>query len=205
MELASLILEYLKVLAWPLVVVGLVLRFRTPLARILSAIGDRLASAETVKVGVLGQEVEISGTAKQLKAERQELLAASPDNREAREKAERLGRAIPQLNNPIADVVGTALLRASKEGLSLDDLIGQVLSSFGASADLAKSQARLLLTSMSREVEKVLANLQELKFATPAAGKYTLTTAGSSFFKRVAAREEQLMARFGSASASPDA
>jgi len=205
MELAKVILEYLKVLAWPLVVVGLVLRFRAPLAKILSAIGDRLASAETVKVGVLGQEVEISGTAKQLRAERQELLAASPRDREAREMAERLDRAIPQLNNPIADLVGTALLRAPKEGLFLDDLIGEVLSTFGAPLDRAQPQTRVMLTSISREIEKVLANLQELKLASSVADKYVLTAAGSSFFKKVAIREDQLMSRFASASAKPGA
>jgi hypothetical protein len=205
MELARLILEYLKVLAWPIVVVGLLLHFRRPLAAILSAIGEKLASAETVKVGVLGQEVEISGTAKELKAERQELLAAPSEDREARAKAKLVERAIPDLNNPIADIVGIALLRAPKDGLSVDDLIGKVLSSFGTAADMAKPQARLVLTSMSREVDKVLANLTGLKFAVPVAGRYSLTNAGRDFFKRVAAREEQLLARFVSTSRDADA
>lgn len=205
MDLAKLILEYLKVLTWPIVVVGLLLHFRRPLASILSAIGEKLASAETVKVGVLGQEVEISGTAKELKAERQELLAAPSDDREARTKAKLVERAIPELNNPIADIVGITLLRAPKDGLSVDDLIGEVLSSFGTAADMAKPQARLVLTSMSHEVDKVLANLTGLKFAVPVAGRYRLTNAGSDLFKRVAAREERLLARFGSTSRGADA
>ena len=87
MELATLVLEYIKALAWPLVVVAIVVGFRGPLARILSAVGEKLEKADTVKVGVLGQEIEISATAKELSADRQELLAASSDDREAREKA----------------------------------------------------------------------------------------------------------------------
>jgi hypothetical protein len=70
---------------------------------------------------------------------------------------------------------------------------------------MAKPQARLVLTSMSREVDKVLANLTGLKFAVPVAGRYSLTNAGRDFFKRVAAREEQLLARFGSTSRDADA
>jgi len=66
MEVAKLVLEYLKAIAWPLIVLFLVLRFRSSILRILNAIGDRLASAETVKFGVFGQEVQISGTAKEL-------------------------------------------------------------------------------------------------------------------------------------------
>lgn len=204
MEIAKLILEYLRVLAWPIVAVGLVLHFRRPLARILSAIGEKLASAETVKVGLLGQEVEISGTAKELRAERQELLAAPSDDREARAKARLVERAIPELNSPIADIVGIALLRAPRDGFSIDDLIGQVLSAFGTAADLAKPQARLVLTSVSREVDKVLANLTGLKFASMVAGRYRLTDAGRDFFGRVAAREERLVARFASAPTRAD-
>src|SRR6476661_7452427 len=105
MEIAKLILEYLKAVAWPLVVLLLVLRFRSSIVRILNAIGDRFMSAETVKVGVFGQEVQISGTAKELQRVGQELLESSPRDDRAQAKAGQIMQAIPQLNNPFADII----------------------------------------------------------------------------------------------------
>jgi hypothetical protein len=199
MELAKLILEYLKVITWPLVVLFLVLRFRASIARILNAVGDRLASAETVKVGVFGQEVEISGTAKELQVVRQELLATSSGDQDAQEKAGRILQAIPQLNNPIADIIGVALLNATRSGLTADDLLETVLNALSPKKDrerLRAEQAQFVLLSMAREVEKVLVQLVELDFARAEDGRYSLTSAGRDFFKKVAARQRHLLSRF---------
>ena len=199
MELARLILEYLKVLAWPLVVLLLVLRFRTSILRILNAIGDRLPSAETVKVGVLGQEVEISGTARELKAAGQELLAASAGDQLVQQKAGRILQAIPQLNHPVADIVGVALLDAPREGLTSDALLEKVLDSFAPRKDRERfknEQVQFVLMSMAREVEKVLAQLMELDFAEVKGERHSLTSAGRVFFEKVAARQRHLLSRF---------
>ena len=199
MEIAMLVLEYVKALAWPLVVVFLVLRFRLSILQILDAVGSRLASAETVKVGVLGQEVEISGIAKELKMAGQELLAASGGDEYAQQKADQLLSAVPELNNPIADIVGVALLDAQNEGLTTDSLIEAVLDSFNPrreEAPLKSKQAEFILVSMAREVEKVLAKLQDIEFATVDHDRHSLTSTGIEFFRKVAARQKSLLARF---------
>jgi hypothetical protein len=199
MEVAKLILEYLKVIAWPLMVLFLVLRFRASIVRILNAVGDRLASAETVKVGVFGQEVEISGTAKELQVVRQELLATSSGDQDAQERAGRILQAIPQLNNPIADIVGVALLNAPRNGFAVDDLLETVLNALSPKRDRERfraEHAQFVLLSMAREVEKVLAQLVELDFARAEGERYALTSAGRDFFKKVAARQRHLLSRF---------
>lgn len=196
MEIAKLVLEYLKALAWPLTVLALALKFRGAIARILLAIGSRLESAETVKFDVLGQEVELSGTARELKVEQQQLLVASKTDREARERAGRVAEAIPELNNPVADMVGLALLEASGAGLSLDELLERVVVQMGTENALQGPQASILLSSMSREIEKVLTRLTELGFTIVDHDRYMLSGTGRDFFERVAARHKHLMERF---------
>jgi hypothetical protein len=199
MELAKLVLEYLKALAWPLIVLFLVLRFRASIVRILNAVGDRLASAETVKVGVFGQEVEISGTAKELQVVRQDLLANSSEDQEAQERAGRIQKAIPQLNKPMADIVGVALLNTPRGGLTADDLVETVLNTLSSKGDRGRfraESAQFLLISMAREVEKVLAQLVELDFVMAKGERYSLTTAGQEFFEKVAVRQQHLLSRF---------
>jgi hypothetical protein len=196
MEIAKLVLEYVKALAWPLIVLALVLKFRGAITGILLAIGNRLASAETVKFGVLGQEVELSGTARELKVEQKQLLVASKTDREARERAGRVAEAIPELNNPVADMVGLALLEAPGAGLSLDELLERVVAQMGSEDALRGPQASLLLSGMSREIEKVLTRLAELGFTTVDHGRYLLSGTGRDFFGRVAARHKHLLERF---------
>ena len=199
MDVAKLILEYLRVIAWPLVALFLVLRFRASISRILKAVGDRLASADTVKLGVFGQELQISGTAKELQVAGQQLLDTSPGDERAQEKAGRMLRAIPQLNNPIADIVGIALLKAPREGLSTDELLEGVLNAISPRKDRERfpaEQAQFVLMSMSREVEKILTELVQLDFASVSGERYLLTSAGRDFFKNVAARQQHLLSRF---------
>jgi hypothetical protein len=196
MEIAKLVLEYIKALAWPLAVLVLVFKFRGAINGILQAVGNRLASAETVKLGVLGQEVELSGTARELKVEQQQLLGASKTDREARERAGRVAEAIPQLNNPFADLVGIALLSAPGQGLSLDDLLEQILKQMGTESALKTPEAGLLLSSVSREVDKVLTQLGELGFTVVQGDRYLLSSPGRTFFERVAARHKHLLDRF---------
>jgi hypothetical protein len=196
MEIAKLILEYIKALAWPLTVLAMVLRFRRAIGAILLAVGNRLASAETVKFGVLGQEVELSGTAQELRVEQQQLLVASKTDHEARERAGRVAEAIPELNNPIADLVGIALIEAPRPGLSLDELLERIVAQMGTEAALKTPQAGLLLASMSREVEKVLSRLAELGFTTADHDRYLLSGPGRAFFERVATRQKHLLERF---------
>jgi hypothetical protein len=201
MELAKLVLEYLKVLTWPLIILFLVLRFRTNILRILNAIADRFASAETVKLGVFGQEVQLSGTAKELQAVGRELLATSPGDQGAKEKAGRIMQAIPQLNNPIADIVGLALVHAPGNGLTADELLEDVLDAISPRKDRARldaQQAQFVLMGMAREVEKVLTQLVELDFARVEEGRHSLTPAGRDFFSKVAAKQQHLLSRFAS-------
>ena len=53
-------------MAWPLVVVIIVLRFKPQIDDILRAFNARMGAAESVKLGVMGQQLELSGTAREL-------------------------------------------------------------------------------------------------------------------------------------------
>jgi hypothetical protein len=199
MEVAKLVLEYLKAVAWPLIVLFLVLRFRLSILSILNAISSRLASAETVNVGVFGQEIQISGTAKELQRVGQELLAMSPGDQHAQAKASRILQAIPQLNDPMADIIGLALLNAPQKGLTSDELLEHVLNIFNPQKDresMRAEQAQFLLLSMAREIEKVLAQLVELNFVAVVDERYSLTPSGRDFFQKVAVRQQHLLSHF---------
>lgn len=131
METARLILEFLKVLVWPIVTIAGVLIFKPHLERIFRQFSDRLGTAETLKLGVLGQEVQISGTAKELAKERARLAQSSgaPDSEN---KLQAIDQAARELNNPVADVVGLELVH-TKGGLRLENLVRAVLGAFAAS------------------------------------------------------------------------
>lgn len=202
MEIAKLILEFIKALAWPLVTLVLVLKFRNVINGLLQAVTGRLASAETVKLGVLGQEVELSGTAKELRVERQQLLTA-PGDGEARHRAGQLDQAISELNNPVADILGITVLQAGPAGLPLDDLVEHVVIAMGGETVLRGPQAAIMLSSVSREVDKMLARLQELDLVNLDRERYALSQKGAEFFGRVAARQKHLLQRLAAKPAMP--
>lgn len=58
LEIAKVVLEYLKVCAWPLVVIYLVNSFKPQIAAVL----ENFHMAEKLKINVLGQEIELTTT-----------------------------------------------------------------------------------------------------------------------------------------------
>jgi CheY-like chemotaxis protein len=57
MEIARLILDFIRLLVWPIVIVVLMLRFKTSIENFV----ERLRRAQNLKIGVFGQSVELSG------------------------------------------------------------------------------------------------------------------------------------------------
>src|SRR5262245_46785413 len=107
---ANQVLDFLKALLWPVVTLTVVLMFRSHLGRLFQQVSDRIGTAETLKLGIAGQQVEISGTAKELAKERAR-LAQSSDPQISMEKLEVIDQASRELSNPIADVIGLKLLQ----------------------------------------------------------------------------------------------
>jgi hypothetical protein len=192
-EIAKLVLEFLKVLTWPAVALVVVLLFRPHLERILRQFSDRLGTAETLKLGVMGQEVQISGTAKELAKERA-LLAQSPTSEASPDKLQAIDRAARELNNPFADLIGLKLLQ-SKTPIPLENLVHAVVTAMSTGPEPPKHPPMVIL-AMTREVEKVLATLQSLAYARVKGGEYELTSEGRHFFQRVAKQQGEFLARF---------
>lgn len=197
MEVAKLVLEFLKVLTWPIVALIIVLIFRPHLERILRQFSDRLGTAETLKLGVMGQEVQISGTAKELAKERA-LLAQSPSAGTSPDKLQAIDRATRELNNPFADLIGLKLLQ-SKIPIRLENLVHAVAAAMSTGPEPPKHPPMVIL-AMTREVEKVLATLQSLVYARARNGEYELTPDGRRFFQRVADQQGEFLARFNAIS-----
>jgi hypothetical protein len=193
MEIAKLVLEFMKVLTWPVVVLVIIFLFRPYLERILRQFSDRLGSAETLKLGVLGQEVQISGTAKELAKERV-LLAQSSDPRESTDKLQLVDQATRELNNPFADLVGLKLLNTDG-GIRLENLVHAVVRAMSPGGSQPE-QPPMVILAMTREVNKILAQLQNLGYANVKKDEYALTPAGRSFFKRVAEQQGEFLARY---------
>lgn len=199
MEIAKLILEYLKVLAWPFVLLFLVLKFKVPIENILIAIGKKFTSSDKIKLGLFGQEVELSGTVTELKEEQTKLLGSDTQNPSARQRAEKLEQAIPELNNPITDLVGITLLKEVKSGLTIDDIVTDVIKSFIPKSQLTTEKtdtANLFLLSMLHNVEKILQQLIDLQLIYKQGNHFILTNDGHKLFTKVALRQKSLLKRF---------
>jgi hypothetical protein len=193
METAKLVLEFLKVLLWPVVTLIIVMMFKSHVERFLLQLSNRVGSAETLKLGVMGQEVQISGTAKELAKERA-LLAQSPDPQGSTEQLEAIDQATRELNNPIADVIGIELLRA-KGAARLENLVHNLVTTIVPNKDPSE-QPPMMILQMMREVERVLRTLQNLGYATGKDEGYQLTEVGRRFFQRVADHQSDVLARF---------
>jgi hypothetical protein len=193
METAKLVLEFLKVLLWPVVTLIIVMMFKSHVERFLLQLSNRVGSAETLKLGVMGQEVQISGTAKELAKERA-LLAQSPDPQGSTEQLEAIDQATRELNNPIADVIGIELLRA-KGAARIENLVHNLVTTIVPNKDPSE-QPPMMILQMMREVEKVLRTLQNLGYATAKDEGYQLTEVGRRFFQRVADHQSDVLARF---------
>lgn len=58
LETSKLVLEYLRVLAWPLIIVGLIAVYRPPLGRMIDSLATKLEAANKVTIGSLSLEIQ---------------------------------------------------------------------------------------------------------------------------------------------------
>jgi hypothetical protein len=200
MELASLIVEFTKALAWPIVVVFLVVRFRSGLQDLLLQFGGRVRSAESVKLKILDQEIELSGTAKELIREREELLQDRTSGTAALKKAERIRRYLDRLANPMSDAIGLALLENEPDGARIEELVRDVWKMLSPEMAIKKQPpVPIAVLAMHREIETTLAQFAALGLVSVVRETYQLTAAGRDLFNKVRANQDRLLARFDQA------
>ena len=200
MELASLIVEFTKALAWPIVVVFLVVRFRSGLQDLLLQFGGRVRSAESVKFKILDQEIELSGTAKELIREREELLQDRTSGTAALKKAERIRRYLDRLANPMSDAIGLALLENEPDGARIEELVRDVWKMLSPEMAIKKQPpVPIAVLAMHREIETTLAQFAALGLVSVVRETYQLTAAGRDLFNKVRANQDRLLARFDQA------
>ena len=200
MELASLIVEFTKALAWPIVVVFLVVRFRSGLQDLLLQFGGRVRSAESVKLKILDQEIELSGTAKELIREREELLQDRTSGTAALKKAERIRRYLDRLANPMSDAIGLALLENEPDGARIEELVRDVWKVLSPEMAIKKQPpVPIAVLAMHREIETTLAQFAALGLVSVVRETYQLTAAGRDLFNKVRANQDRLLARFDQA------
>jgi len=200
MELASLIVEFTKALAWPIVVVFLVVRFRSGLQDLLLQFGGRVRSAESVKLKILDQEIELSGTAKELIREREELLQDRTSGAAALKKAERIRRYLDRLANPMSDAIGLALLENEPDGARIEELVRDVWKMLSPEMAIKKQPpVPIAVLAMHREIETTLAQFAALGLVSVVRETYQLTAAGRDLFNKVRANQDRLLARFDQA------
>ena len=200
MELASLIVEFTKALAWPIVVVFLVVRFRSGLQDLLLQFGGRVRSAESVKLKILDQEIELSGTAKELIREREELLQDRTSGTAALKKAERIRRYLDRLANPMSDAIGLALLENEPDGARIEELVRDVWKMLSPEMAIKKQPpVPIAVLAMHREIETTLAQFAALGLVSVVRETYQLTAAGRDLFHKVRANQDRLLERFDQA------
>jgi hypothetical protein len=190
---ANQVLDFLKALLWPAVTLTVVLMFRSHLGRLFQQVSDRVGTAETLKLGIAGQQVEISGTAKELAKERAR-LAQSSDPQISTEKLEAIDQASRELSNPIADVIGLKLLQ-THGAVRIENLVHAALAAFVADKRPAEN-AQMFILAMKNGVEKILDALRALGYVETKQDEYKLTNAGRDFFQRVERHQSDFLARF---------
>lgn len=193
MKIATLVLEYFKVLTWPAVTLLIVWQFRPHLAKILDQIAVRLKTAETLKVGVMGQEVQISGTAKELVNERNILLESGQLDTST-DKALAFEAATRELNNPMADLIGMILLKTDS-AMSLEEVTKKLVETFNPK-ESPTQHSPFVIVILSKQVEKMLGSLEGLGYVATSNETYMLTPAGRDFFTRVQDRFGLFFAKF---------
>lgn len=197
MEIANLVLEFTRVLAWPVVVLSLLLKFRSAVEDVLQQFSGRLRSAESVKLGVFGQELELSGTAKELIREREQLLRDRTAGTAAIMKAERIGRSVDRLANPMSDTVGLVLLNRQQTGVRLEEILKDVWLMMSTSPETKKpTMPPMALLAFSREVEKILVELVNLGLVIVKGDSYRLTSDGRDLFTKVRKEQDHFFDRF---------
>jgi hypothetical protein len=190
---ANHVLDFLKALLWPVVTLTVVLMFRSHLGRLFQQVSDRVGTAETLKLAIAGQQVEISGTAKELAKERAR-LAQSSDPQISTEKLEAIDQASRELSNPIADVIGLKLLQTTG-AVRIETLVHAALTAFVADKRPAEN-AQMFILAMKNGVEKILDALRALGYVEAKQDQYKLTNAGRDFFQRVKRHQSDFLARF---------
>lgn len=197
MEIANLILEFIKALAWPLVVLVLLLRFRSAVEDVFLQFSGRMRSAESVRLGIFGQEVELSGTAKELIREREQLLQDRTAGSAAIRKAERIGRYVDSLANPMSDTIGLALLNREPTGARLEEILKDVWLLMSTSTEKKKpTMPPMAVLAMSREIEKILVQLVSLGLVAVKRETYHLTSDGRALFTKVREEQERFLDKF---------
>jgi hypothetical protein len=197
-EIAKLVLEYLRALVWPLVAIFLVLLFRRRLDNILSEFTSRMSAAEKLKFGVMGQELEISGTARELLKKREELLTSELGSEPALRKAEQIEKSIEQLSDPMADFVGIALVRGKSGGLSLAEITHTVVRMIAGRKAKDWEPGTVLL--LSKSLERILTELIGLNLVSLSKEKYRLTNEGRALFQKVWDRQRSFLRTFATLS-----
>jgi hypothetical protein len=190
---ANQVLDFLKVLLWPIVTLTIVLMFRTHLGRLFQQVTDRVGTAEILKVGIAGQHVEISGTAKELANERAR-LAQGADPQISTEKLQTIDQASRELSNPIADVIGLKLFQASG-GVRIENLVHAAIAAFVPDKRPAEN-AQMFILAMRTGVEKILDALRALGYVEAKADEYMLTSPGRAFYQRVEHYRSDFLTRF---------
>jgi hypothetical protein len=187
MGTATLILEFLKVLIWPAVILAIVLIFRSHLERILRQLSDRLGTAETLKLGPAG--VQVSWSAKELA---KDFLAQSSDPQVSEGKRQAIDDdAARALSDPITDVVGLALWR-QKGPARVGEIVQAVVDLVWSTDNVSL----LFISGLRRRVEKALTALQALDYVEAKDNEYDFTAAGRRFFQRVTEHEPEVLNRY---------
>jgi len=197
MEIAKLIIEFVKALAWPIVVLILVLRFHKALSKILAGLSDRFRTADKLKLGLMGQEVELSGTAQVLLQQKDELLRQANNQVGANIEAAQIQQSAQQLNNPLADIIGTALLRSRSHGLMLEEIVQAIFATFSPQgSNRAQEPQSYVLIAMADQAEKCIEAMVAAGLAAREGDRVALTDKGVEVFEKVAQKQSTFLKRF---------
>jgi hypothetical protein len=192
MEIAKLVVEFLRALAWPIVTLILVLRFHSALSQILTGLSDRFRTADKLKLGVMGQEVELSGTAQVLLHRKDELLRNADSEGGATVEAAQIQKSAQQLNNPIADIIGIALLRSRATGMTLEQIVQAIMVILAPKTE----PAPFLLITMADQAKKCLDAMITAGLAEQRGQYAMLTDKGVDVFESVEKSQTSFLKRF---------
>lgn len=196
MEIASLILEFIRVLIWPCIVLFILLKYSDIFSGLFKEVEKRIGKAENIKFGIAGQSIELSGTAKELIRESIEKLTTDKEPRTDKQKEEiertidRLEGAVERFSDPATDLVGIFLFLNQNRNFDVGTISSRVIYATTEERKPERSPPWIL-----ERFDSMLNELVHAELVEQVGDGYKLSSKGVSFFNKIINKRKYSLSR----------
>ena len=183
MDVAKIILDYLKVLIWPCIVTIIIFSFYTPIEFILNRISSRIETAHNVKFNLGGQKIELTGLGKEILKNKLDQVSQNR-NMNSASKDILINDIIDILNylsKTESDLIGSFLYLNHPNKFDINTIIFKVRGLTDDEINVVGQPPNWLVD----QFEVMLNELNKYKFVTKENSEYSLTSNGLKMFSKI--------------------